>query len=451
MSGKRVIKKFLIVPIVAVMLLTGCSTDGKHEDDYAYSLKFEFPNDGTSWIKGRLEKINVRTLKLEKGYSVDPAINNITIHNERVLLSYHRDKGEYLRKITEFFPKTGFEKEIIETVGSGPKEIVPVMDKLYVRVDSTKKPDSLVEKSSGQKSKFQRSGYEVYSDEKKPKYLGPILLNQYDYIESSDVGASSFYIAIRPYNVSDNRYASGIRYNAFDDAFLALIDINTNEVKRRVDVSGLFRGIRGIKEIGNKLYITASHFPDYHGSLHGDAHFKYIFEKENPGEKYTSKRPFKSSGSPGLMVFDKRLNLLKSINIGPRADELHYDPINSYVIVEHKPLWLRDKTGYMSILDLSTHKVVKSFKIPGYKTMSLVCKDTLLISSEEGLYVFDTKQLGVIKKFPGYYAPISVEYSKEKFKIEREVTLPVIQTGIVEVDMSKEFPEGKLRKVSRYK
>ena len=448
-EAKKVLIRLFIAPIVSLMILSGCSSNDGLEDTYAYSLMFEFPKHGINWMTGRLDKINLRTLELEQSYKVDSAVNNITVHNDRVFLSYHRDDGRYLRKITEFFPKIGIEKKIIETIGSGPKEIVPVKDKLYVRVDTSKRIESIEKNNNKSRSQYQRSGYEIYSNTKKPEYLGSILLGEHDFIESWDIRGTNFYVAIRPYSVSDDRYKSGGRYNAFGDSFVVVIDTEKSKVKDRIEVSDKLRNIKSIKHIGEKLYITAANASDYDGGLHGDNHFKHVYEKENPNKSYKRKKSFKRSSFPGIVVFDKDFNLVDEISVPPRVDGLIYDPNNNYLIVEHKPLWLVTKTGYMSIVDLSEGKVLKTFRVPKYKMMSLVSKDTLLISSENGLFIFDTKQLGVIKEFPGYYAPISMNYSPKRLEIEREGTFPVIDSSITELTSEDLANEFKARKLSR--
>ena len=448
---REMLKNLFLMPIVMVWLLSGCSSAIKESNEYAYSLMFEFPKNQKEWILGRLDRINLKTLELEASFKADSAIKNITVHQGRVLMSYYRDEGRSLKKVTEFFPEIREEKQIVETLGVSPKGVIPVNNKLYIRVDGMRIPESKVLKNNNNKRRYQKAGYEIYTDSKRPQYRGSVLLGQYDNISSFDIQETEMYITVVPIDVIDERYPSGIRYNAFDDSFLMVIDTENDVVKQRLDISSKVRNVRGIKVIGEKIYITASHTSNYEGGLHGESHREYIFEKENPGKEYKRKKQFQTASNRHVTIFDKDLELIKKIPITVRSDEIYHDPLNNYVIVEHKPLWLRDKTGYLSIIDLSTDTVVKSFKIPKYKMMSLVSKDTLLISSENGLFIFDTKQLGVIKEFPGYYAPISVNYSKEKFKIEREVTLPVIQTEITEVDMNEEFPEGRRMKVSRYK
>ena len=232
---------------------------------------------------------------------------------------------------------------------------------------------------------YQYAGFEVYANKKNLSLLGYLRLGEFDHVEGCDLNAdqSKLYIVADPYNIV-LKTGGGI-YNKESISFLYIVDTQTREIIKKKELTPFFKGVQGLKVVGEKVYMGA------------------LYKKSYTGKKELVNQDLNKN----LFVFDiKTLSLIKKFHLEAMVRKIEYSPDDKRLFVMHQGQ-LGSCKAALTVVDTIHDKPVSLFEIPNLEEIRYVGCHKLFLVTHHKLLILNTKTLKIEKEFSGTYWSIA--------------------------------------------
>lgn len=291
-------------------------------------------------------------------------------------------------QILEFSFATGKSYVWAKPPSSGPGKIMTGRDAYWVCFDHVLKPhDQLDESKKNGLTKYQESGFEVYSKGTPSKLLTILRLGEFHHVFEWCWNREK----TRIYLVSSadgKRDATGERiFFKHSPCFLQVICTRDKKVIRDAEISKYVKGFLGLCLQDGKLYITGVMNPDNEDG-----------------------RPPDSLNQSLIIFNEKTLRFIKSVSIGYFPKQIDGSPETHRVFVLHGCFFNRsDKVNnqaFVTVINSISDQVEAKMDLPRAKKIACI-KGLLFVMTPDHLIIIDAKTLKIIKTLPGTYNFIS--------------------------------------------
>ncbi|MBU0686800.1 MAG: hypothetical protein KKB81_02990 [Candidatus Margulisbacteria bacterium] len=355
--------------LIGIFLAQVFSTAVFAAQDYAYSIKFDWPKVKTP----ALVKIDIENDAIIRETKCHRMHNNLSIDaNGDVFVTRYKDVDFLGQQIDKYIAKDNKIIKVAETYGMGPLTVVPYQDRLFVLMYC--RGDAYGKRRAASIEVLKKAGKNKYEFEKE-LILGTGT-NTFSHQMDVDFNSKKIYVLAYRVLPAEEQYRS----------FIYEIDLETASISREADLE-VPGGVSGLAiSRDRKIYISATYW------------------------SYGMYRP----KNDNIFVYSiDNFKLIRKIKTHILAKDLVYvaDVDKLYVTYgafgPHEP--------YIEVIDCKKDKVIGKIAVKHIKKLNYIGNNKLYVSSPGiGIYVIDVEQDKIIKTIPGQFSPISFDFSALK-------------------------------------
>jgi len=383
-----------LIPIIITILLSLVLLSGlsplfcESKDHYAYVVSYQ---KNLFRIKAYLSTFDLRTLKEVKKKPINLWIARVWIRPDGkcLLLSTQTIvRNPNLKKVYLYDPKLNKTKELFETPSLSPVRGFWLKSKLYIIFEGVFKTKEAIQKEP-HLTPYQYGGLEVYDFQGYPTLNAIIQLGRNDFIYGTDISpdGDTMYLGVAPLLFENPLDPSKPLFNREGISYIYSLDLKTNKIVQKKNISQHLKGISALKIDGKKVYVTGLYTPNQTNSYQDADSLEHLNRE--------------------MYVFDlKTLTLIKQFGLEGMTREIYSVPEDKRLFVFHRG-GIGDDQSVISVIDTEKDEPIAFFKMNGIENIAYVGHHKLFVVTKDKLLIMDTQTLKWVKEINGLYGEIA--------------------------------------------
>lgn len=334
-----------------IVLITGQAFSQNSSPELVYFTRYKLSFFGNP--KLYLETFDLQKKVVIDSRKIDSGVSSILLQrNGNLLFLFREEPDEFkrLHEIVEYNPRNHRSHVYIKHESATPQKALVTDTHQYFLFDNIIGSKKYIQKHP-KLVPYQMAGVEVYSNVAKPILTNIIRMGEFDWVEGLDLNRDKTMLYLTVYPMAFINKQGVYINNNNGESFLYTVDLKSNKIIQKKNLSHSLRGIESVKTVGEKLYITA---------LFKNTH-KHTYGGEDPSQL-----------NKDLFVFNaKTLKLIKKFHLEGMARDIYSVPEDHRLFVFHEGT-LGSNQSAVTVVDTDKDKSIGLFNITKLRKISYV-------------------------------------------------------------------------------